>query len=144
MFNYKLKNLKYFFFLILLIILVYLFYFFSNKFQKESKIIHEPISINLLTSVHPKLLWNFQPLISQISVNPGEVITVEYMVENIGSKETTTASLDRAAYREKQPTLAPISQKVSPAGILSIQSIVSGSFVSMVLARIHVSRVGVT
>ena len=89
MFNYKLKNLKYFFFLILLIILVYLFYFFSNKFQKESKIIHEPISINLLTSVHPKLLWNFQPLISQISVNPGEVITVEYMVENIGLKETT-------------------------------------------------------
>ena len=89
MFNYKLKNLKYYFFLILLIILVCLFYFFANKFQKETKIIQEPISINLLTSVHPKLSWNFKPLTPKIIVIPGEVITVEYMVENIGSKETT-------------------------------------------------------
>ena len=46
-------------------------------------------SINLLTSVHPKLSWNFKPLTPKIIVIPGEVITVEYMVENIGSKETT-------------------------------------------------------
>tara|TARA_B100000029_G_C17599122_1_gene965187 strand:- start:3332 stop:3829 length:498 start_codon:yes stop_codon:yes gene_type:complete len=89
MFNYKLKNLNYYFFLILLIILIYLFYFFSGIFQKETKIIQEPISINLLTSVHPKLSWNFKPLNPKIIVVPGEVVTVEYIVENIGEKDST-------------------------------------------------------
>ena len=35
------------------------------------------------------LLWNFKPLESKITVRPGEVTTIEYMVENLGNKETT-------------------------------------------------------
>ena len=49
----------------------------------------EPISINLLTSVHPTLLWNFEPLEKKIIINPGKVTTIEYVVENLGDEETT-------------------------------------------------------
>ena len=94
---YKIKNLKYYFFLI---ILIYLSYFLLNKFSNETKVVQEPISINLLTSVHPKLLWEFQSLKPKIIVMPGEVITVEYAVENIGSKETT--GIATFAYFPKQ------------------------------------------
>ena len=48
-----------------------------------------PISINLLTSVHPDLQWNFLPVKPSIEVKPGEVTTVEYIVENLGNTETT-------------------------------------------------------
>ena len=66
-------------------------YFIINKFQKDKAqaIKLEPISINLLTSVHPNLSWNFKPVEPKINVKPGEVITVEYVVENFGNKETT-------------------------------------------------------
>ena len=37
------------------------FYFIINKLQKEKILALEPISINLLTSVHPNLKWNFKP-----------------------------------------------------------------------------------
>jgi len=43
----------------------------------------------LLTSVHPNLPWNFKPLEPKIAVRPGEVTTIEYIVENLGNKETT-------------------------------------------------------
>ena len=49
----------------------------------------EPITINLLTSVHPNLSWNFRPLKPEIAVKPGEVTTIEYIVENLGNRETT-------------------------------------------------------
>jgi len=75
--------------LIFLLFLILPFYFFINKFEKEKISAFEPISINLLTSVHPKLNWNFIPLKPKISVKPGEVIAVEYIVENFGTKETT-------------------------------------------------------
>ena len=62
-----------------------------NKFlkNKDQALALEPISINLLTSVHPDLSWNFQPVEPKIVVTPGEVITVEYVVENLGNIETT-------------------------------------------------------
>ena len=72
-----------------MIILVCLFYFFANKFQKETKIIQEPISINLLTSVHQNLSWNFKPVKSKITIKPGEVTIVEYIVENLSDVSTT-------------------------------------------------------
>ena len=75
--------------LIFLLFLILLSYFFINKFEKEKILAFEPISINLLTSVHPKLNWNFIPVKPKISVRPGEVIAVEYVVENLGTKETT-------------------------------------------------------
>ena len=77
--------------IIFLLILALLSYVMINKFQKEKDqvLALEPISINLLTSVHPDLSWNFQPVEPKIVVTPGEVITVEYIVENLGNIETT-------------------------------------------------------
>ena len=87
---YKKKNiLKYYFFVIFVFILILFFYFFYNKILKQNKIILNPISVNLLTSVHPKLSWNFKPVKSKINVKPGEVVTVEYIVENFGNEKST-------------------------------------------------------
>ena len=65
---------------IFFIFLVLISYFFISKSQKEKELALKPISINLLTSVHPKLSWRFQPITPQIIVEPGEVITIEYEV----------------------------------------------------------------
>ena len=86
---YKKKFLRINLILIFFILLALIFYFFINKSQKEKELALKPISINLLTSVHPKLSWNFKPVEPKINVKPGEVITVEYVVENFGNKETT-------------------------------------------------------
>ena len=77
--------------IIFLLILALLSYVIINKFQKDKDqaLALEPISINLLTSVHPDLSWNFQPVEPKIVVMPGEVITVEYIVENLENIETT-------------------------------------------------------
>ena len=83
------KKEKLYFFIIFFIILIIFFYFTIKKTQKEKKIALEPITINLLTSVHPSLSWNFKPIKSKIIVNPGEVTTVEYMVENLGAVDST-------------------------------------------------------
>ena len=85
----KRKNLRFYFFLFFLIILAIFFYFFINKLQKEKHITSEPISINLLTSVHPNLSWNFKPVKSKIIAKPGEVTVIEYIVENLGDINTT-------------------------------------------------------
>ena len=45
--------------------------------------------LNLLTSVHPNLPWNFEPEKSKIIVNPGDVTRISYIVENLGNKATT-------------------------------------------------------
>ena len=74
-----------FFFLILIL----LFLLVINKFQKNKEIAFQSITINLLTSVHPNLSWGFKPVKPKIFVKPGEVITVDYLVENLGNKETT-------------------------------------------------------
>ena len=83
------KNLKYYFFSFFLIILILLFYFATSKLQNAKKLTLEPISINLLTSVHPDLKWNFKPLKSKILVRPGDVTNVEYIVENLGNVAST-------------------------------------------------------
>ena len=79
--------------LVLIFFLIFglLSYVVIHKFQKkkDEAIVLEPITINLLTSVHPNLPWNFKPLESIIAVRPGEVTTIEYMVENLGNSETT-------------------------------------------------------
>ena len=83
----KNKSLK--FYIFFFIILIIFFYFFINKFQKKTDIVINPISINLLTSVHPNLSWDFKPVNSQVVVIPGEVTTIEYIVENLGEVNTT-------------------------------------------------------
>ena len=85
----KKKNLKFYLLLFFFIFLILFIYFFINKFQKEKILATEPLSINLLTSVHPNLIWNFKPVNSKINVQPGEVVTIEYIVENLGTKEST-------------------------------------------------------
>ena len=87
----KKKFLTSFLILIFFLILGLLSYVVIDKFQKEKNDGEtlKPITINLLTSVHPNLLWNFKPIESEITVRPGEVTTIEYMVENLGNKETT-------------------------------------------------------
>ena len=87
----KKKISKSYLILIFLLFIILFFYFFISKFQKErDKVLAlEPISINLLTSVHPTLLWNFEPLEKKIIINPGKVTTIEYVVENLGDEETT-------------------------------------------------------
>jgi len=78
--------------LIIFLLLLALFsYVAINKFQKDKDqtLAQVPISINLLTSVHPDLPWNFRPVEPKILVKPGEVTTVKYIVENLGNTETT-------------------------------------------------------
>ena len=88
MINLK-KNIKIIFLFFFLIILVSLFYLKIYKFQKNQTITSKPILINLLTSVHPDLLWNFKPVKENIVVEPGVVTTIEYIVENIDVKNAT-------------------------------------------------------
>ena len=85
----KKKNFKFYIILIFFTILVLFFFFFINKFQKEKKLTLKPISVNLLTSVHPNLDWSFKPIKSKITVMPGEVKTIEYVVENLSVNENT-------------------------------------------------------
>ena len=72
-----------------LLVFILLFYLAINKFQKDKETAFQPIMINLLTGVHPNLSWAFEPVKSKIFVKPGEVTTVEYIVENLGNKKTT-------------------------------------------------------
>ena len=58
----------------------------KNKDNAKSLV---PISINSITSVHPDLPWTFKALKSKVVANPGEVISIEYQVENIGDKKST-------------------------------------------------------
>ena len=75
----------------LIIFLAIISFFFINigKIEKEKRIASEPILLNLLTSVHPNLDWSFKPTKPKIFVRPGDVITIEYIVENLGDKEKT-------------------------------------------------------
>ena len=87
MFNGKNKNI---YFLIFFFIILLLFFYLSiNKFKEKKKLSLDPISINLLTSVHPDLNWNFKAVRTEIIVKPGEVTTVEYIVENLGETDST-------------------------------------------------------
>jgi len=58
----------------------------KNKGNTKSLV---PISINLITSIHPDLPWTFKVLKSKVVAHPGEVISIEYQVENISEKKST-------------------------------------------------------
>ena len=94
----KNKGLK--FYIFFFIILIICFYFFINQSQKKKDIVINPISINLLTSVHPNLSWDFKAVNSELFVKPGEVTTIEYIVENLG--DTNTTGIATFAYFPKQ------------------------------------------
>ena len=98
MFIDKNKSLK--FYIFFFIILIICFYFFITQFQKKKDIVINPISINLLTSVHPNLSWDFKAVNSEVFVKPGEVTTIEYTVENLG--DTNTTGIATFAYFPRQ------------------------------------------
>ena len=85
----KKKYLKIFSILLALIIVALLTNVYVKKLERGSAKIEEPIIINLLTSVHPSLPWKFKAIDSKITVKPGEVKIIEYMVENLDKKERT-------------------------------------------------------
>jgi len=94
----KKKHLK--LYLLFLFFLILLFYLIIKNFQKEKELISKPILINLLTSVHPNLSWEFKPVKSKVKIKPGEVMTIEYTVENHGLKQST--GIATFAYFPKQ------------------------------------------
>ncbi len=81
----KENYLKLFSISILLIVLIVGISIFFNQSTKSDK----PIILNLLTSVHPNLPWTFKPINSNIIVKPGEVKTIDYIVENLDNRETS-------------------------------------------------------
>ena len=96
----KKKYLKLFSILVLLAIIVALVNIFVTKININKVKAEEPIIINLLTSVHPNLPWEFKALNKKIAVKPGEVTTIEYTVENLTDIETT--GIATFAYFPKQ------------------------------------------
>ena len=72
------------------ILLVVLFFITVKIFQKKQKISLENhfINVRLITNVHPSLPWKFSAKEPNIIIQPGEVITIEYIVENLSNKTT--------------------------------------------------------
>ena len=87
-FNKK-KNTKVYLVVFFLFIIIFIFIFFNNELKKSKVVTSDPIVVNLLTSVHPNLSWSFRPLKPKVFIEPGEVMTIEYIVENFGEKENT-------------------------------------------------------
>ena len=72
------------------ILLVALSFIAIKIFQKKQNIVLENHSVNvrLITSVHPSLPWKFSAKEPNIKIKPGEVKTIEYIVENPSNKTT--------------------------------------------------------
>ena len=60
---------KFYLIVFFLLVLILLFYLLINKFQKNKETAFQPIMINLLTSVHPNLFWEFRPVKQKILLN---------------------------------------------------------------------------
>ena len=72
-----------------ILIIILLFYYFQNLSEKDKKSSLRPLTVNLLTSVHPALPWSFKSIKPKLFIKPGEVTTIEYEVENLDNKEST-------------------------------------------------------
>jgi len=83
----KKKYLILFFALFFLLIVGIITSLSINKFTTTKAKAEEPIVINLLTSVHPSLPWKFKALNKKIKIKPGEVKTIEYIVENLRNEK---------------------------------------------------------
>ena len=72
------------------VLLVVLFFITIKIFQKKQNITLENhfIKVSLITSVHPSLPWKFSAKEPNIRIKPGEVKTIEYIVENPSNKTT--------------------------------------------------------
>ena len=134
------NNKKFFLFLVLLLFLAVFFYFFIIKFKEKKDAAQHPeeLSINLLTSVHPNLSWNFKSIKKKITVIPGEVTTIEYTVENTG--EETSTGIATFAYfpREFESYLAKINCFCYDAQTLKAKQ--KGKFVLVLLVDPEVTK----
>ena len=77
--------------LISIFVLVVALSFVAIKiFQKKQNIALENhfINVRLITSVHPSLPWKFSAKEPNIKIKPGEVKTIEYIVENQSNRTT--------------------------------------------------------
>ena len=77
--------------LILIFVLLAVFSFIAIKiFQKKQNIVlnNHFINVRLITSVHPSLPWKFSTKESDVKIKPGEIKTIEYIVENPSNKTT--------------------------------------------------------
>ena len=85
------KNATYYLISFFLLIFVLFLYLTINTLKKknEKNSFAQLISVNLITSVHSSLPWNFKALKSNVKVQVGEVTTIKYLVENIGNEETS-------------------------------------------------------
>ena len=87
--NLKKIYIKFFAISFFVLLGFFLFSNYLNKIEKDDIKSKEPITVNLLTNVHPNLPWDFKTIDSKIIVKPGEVKTIEYVVENLENKETS-------------------------------------------------------
>ena len=85
----KVKINKAYLIVFFLLFIILLFFYFNNLYEKDKKISLRPVSVNLLTSVHPDLSWSFRPLKKKLFIKPGEVTTIEYEVKNLDNREST-------------------------------------------------------
>ena len=83
------KKYLYIFLILLLLILTFSINIYLKNLEEDKVKSKQPISINLIASVHPNLPWSFKSLQPKIIVSPGEVTTIKYEVENLGAFETT-------------------------------------------------------
>ena len=84
------SNIKLISIIVLLIVALLISYtvYTAQKNKNNLKAL-EPININLITSVHPSLPWTFKAIKSKVIANPGEVISIEYQVENTSDAKST-------------------------------------------------------
>ena len=70
----------------------------KTNLAKYSKFINQKYKIDFANNFskiwkwsvdNPNLLWKFKSTKSKMIVKPGEVVTIEYVVENLGSEEST-------------------------------------------------------
>ena len=94
------KYVKLFYILLLSIVLITLINVFSSKYNQEKNKAEKPITINLLTNVHPNLPWSFKAINKSVVVTPGEVKTVDFFVENL--KDIETSGIATFAYFPKE------------------------------------------
>lgn len=84
------------------LILILIIFIFIYKYQKNREYLKasEPIIINLLTSVHPKLPWKFNAIKKKLFIKPGEVTNINYIVENL--ENINTSGIATFAYFPKE------------------------------------------
>ena len=87
--NFNKVKLNKIYLIIFFLLFASLFFYFKNLYEKDKKISLRPVSVNLLTSVHPDLSWSFIPLKKKLLIKPGEVTTIEYEVKNLDNRENT-------------------------------------------------------